>query len=103
MPLRKPVRPPRPISEASTSTPGPSTYTTTSIAEQFGAGEAEVDAETWNEDDEVPPPSYEDALSNDVAPVGRDRPVYEPPMSREQGHGGFGMGAGGDVKGRRGL
>ena len=62
-----------------------------------------MDAETWNEDDEVPPPSYEDALSNDVAPVGRDRPVYEPPMTRGLGHGGFGLGGGGDVKDRRGL
>jgi hypothetical protein len=58
---------------------------TTSIAAQFGAEET-----NWNEDDDLPPPSYEDALISQVESISTgQRPVYEP------GSGGGGGGAGG--------
>jgi len=60
---------------------GPSNFQETSIAEQFGASEPPI-----NEDEEAPPPSYEDVLTDNVPSVAAGgRPVYEPPTAGGSG------------------
>lgn len=64
---------------------GPSHFEDTSIAEQFGASEPL----SQNEEEEAPPPSYEDVLTDNVPSVAAGgRPVYEPPITA--GGSGFG-------------